>query len=180
MKRKVEQSNVPQEPPAIEQEHTATPSIETKPTLTAIQQQMAGTVKTNAESKLVKIQRMRTFAESVIDEFRQGNIDKGVWKLAEEQGISLGTLSRWTSDPDWTTIAAEMKLARLLTLEHKVNRAIVNGVGVQLLSNLLGIWNRLDPQAQQVNGVMTHVSIVSAVRAPVQEEDRARIMSTDN
>lgn len=130
----------------------------------------------NAEQKEEKKARMRAFANAIIDEYRQGNVEKGMWRIAEEQGISLGTLNRWHSDPDFQEVAGEVRLARKMTVEQKINRAIYSGEGLQWVAVLLGVLNRIDPQKTELehSGSIGHVTIVSRVR----EEDT--VLSTQN
>lgn len=137
--------------------------------------QRDGIERHNQEQREAKRVRMRSFADSVIDEYRQKKIVKGVWAIAEELGISLGTLNRWASDPDWHDIAKELKLARVLTLEEKSDRAIVNGEERQWIAVYLGLLNRLDPVKQNVEhtGQISQIHLVSRVR----EEP---VLSTDN
>ena len=133
--------------------------------------QFDGMEKHNAEQKEAKKARMRLFADSVIDEYRKKQIVKGVWAIAEELGLTLGTLNRWSSDPDWQEIARELRLARILTLEEKSDRAIVNGEERQWIAVYLGLLNRLDPVKQNVehSGQVATVHLVTNVR--IREEE---------
>jgi len=124
--------------------------------------QMDGIAQHNKEQNDAKKARMRAFANAVIEEYRRGSIDKGLWAIAEEQGIALGTLNRWQTDPDFAEIAEEVRLARKMTVSHKIDRAIYHGEGLQWVAVLLGVLNRIDPVKHEVehSGQVAHIQIV--------------------
>jgi hypothetical protein len=171
MKRKVKQSNVSQEPPAIEQEHTATPSIETKHgnSLANLTKGTQGIEQACAENKAAFIKVLSEYWPNVS-------------KAAAEIGVARSTVFDWRNkDKALAHQWDEIEQAKLDRLETNVVEVGLSKGGAGYAFPVLKAYRRhIWGDQTRIDGQLTNVHIVSAVRAPVQEEDRARIMSTDN
>jgi len=142
---------------------------------------MAG--KNNNERKEDKLLRQHTFVDEVITDLQKGKDFQGVLPILKRLGIAIGTYSRWLSDPDFSKAKDEIQHMRRVVLNDEYWRAMLTGVGIHKTAYVVAGLKGIDPEwSDRVNhsGQLTNVHIVSAVRASVSEEDRARILASEN
>ena len=98
------------------------------------------------KAKYDKRQRMKGFANAVIDDIELGS-PEGMYKVAKNIGISRALLYQWHNDPDWKQYQGLIDLVKRLCFEHRIEHAILaqGNIDLKSIGYAMGYLARIAP-----------------------------------